>query len=126
MDANTDQLFFIDTGKGDDKKDIGYNIITASENSQSSPSPTHRKHLKRENSENKRPQTVLGYDEEEAELEQLVFGGKPDILFEEDDNEKKSDDERGGTPTDEHTLDFQIQKVHQFVGELEFSTLHDV
>jgi len=110
MNANTDQLFFIDTGKGDDKKDIGYNIITQNEGSQSNTSSSHRISVKRDSSDNEKPQTVLGYDKEEAELEQLVFGGKPDILFDEDDNDKKSDDERSFTSTDEHTLDYQIQK----------------
>ena len=115
MNANTDQLFFIDTGKGDDKKDIGYNIITQNEGSQSNTSSSHRISVKRDSSDNEKPQTVLGYDKEEAELEQLVFGGKPDILFDEDDNDKKSDDERSFTSTDEHTLDYQIQKVLEFV-----------
>ena len=106
MNTNTDQLFFIDTGKNVDKKNHArYDIFTENEPLQKDTSPSDRRELKRR-PKVKEVSSVLGYDEEEAELEHLVFGGKSDTLFKDED-----DDDRSASSDNEHICDFHIDKA---------------
>ena len=106
MNTNTDQLFFIDTGENVDKKDhVRYDIVTENEPLQKNTSPSDRKEMARK-PKAKKVISVLGYDEEEAELEHLVFGGKPDTLFKDEDDDNKS-----ATSDNQHIYDFHIDKA---------------
>ena len=101
MGTNVDALFFIDKSKAGDKQEAdGFEIITNDDVLEESAPPDDQEQEQTKYDSNK-ADIILGYDKEEAELEQLVFGGKPESLFEEK-NEVIGD--IGGTHADQVCL----------------------
>lgn len=108
MNPEVDQLFFIDTRKStsDEQAASSFDIITCDDpiDEPSSPSSERRDFSDKAG-------VVLGYDEEEAELEHLVFGGRPEAIFEEDDDEEKSKEEINSRPDSEDIQSSQQDDV---------------
>lgn len=89
MEPGVDSLFYIDTSKATGKKEStdSFHMITNDDAVDESISE-----IKGKKKKSRRRDVILGYDEEEAELEQLVFGGKPENLFK-DESVKGNDNE---------------------------------
>ena len=104
METGVDQLFFIDKTPKPDASESASIRDSAIEEDEG-------RRRQRSNSVRKKSEIVLGLDDEEAELERLVLGGKPDNLFLDDDNQQISTKEVLHVESDDQQSDDQLEPL---------------
>ena len=108
MDTTTDALFFIDTGKNSAEND--WDINTETDNEHQDALLDQSKSFGKQSKNEKLP-VILGHDDEEAELERLVFGGRADSLFKEEDDNIEIQSENERSDDEHHIYELHIDKV---------------